>query len=70
MSNEEAYGTFNMGSGFALYVPKAAAADALLAAKSAGFQLAYVGHAEAGPREVVLRPIGVTFAGASLQIRS
>jgi phosphoribosylformylglycinamidine cyclo-ligase len=70
MSNEEAYGTFNMGSGFALYVPKAAAADTLLAAKSAGFQLAYVGHAEAGPREVVLRPIGVTFAGASLQIRS
>jgi phosphoribosylformylglycinamidine cyclo-ligase len=68
--NDEAYGTFNMGSGFALYVPRAAAADTLLAAKSAGFQLAYMGHVEAGPREVVLAPIGVTFAGASLQIRS
>jgi phosphoribosylformylglycinamidine cyclo-ligase len=70
MSNEEAYGTFNMGIGFALYLPKAAAADALLAAKSAGFELVYAGHAEIGPRQVVLRSLGITFEGSSLQIRS
>jgi phosphoribosylformylglycinamidine cyclo-ligase len=70
MSAEEAYGTFNMGCGFALYVPKAAAADALLAARSAGFELTYVGHAEKGPRQVVLRPFGIVFDGSSLKIRS
>jgi phosphoribosylformylglycinamidine cyclo-ligase len=70
LSTEEAYGTFNMGSGFALYLPKGAAADALLAAKSAGFELLHVGEVEPGPRQVVLRPLGITFEGSSLQIRS
>jgi phosphoribosylformylglycinamidine cyclo-ligase len=70
MANEEAYGTFNMGFGFALYLPRAAVADALLAAKSVGFDLVYVGHAEKGPRQVVLRPLDITFDGASLEIRS
>jgi phosphoribosylformylglycinamidine cyclo-ligase len=70
MSNEEAYGTFNMGFGFALYLPRAAATDAILAAKSAGFELVYVGHAEKGPRKVDLRPLGITFDGSSLEIRS
>jgi len=70
MSPEEAYGTFNMGMGFALYLSKAVAADAILAAKSVGFELLYVGHAEKGPRQVVLQPLGIAFDGASLQIRS
>jgi phosphoribosylformylglycinamidine cyclo-ligase len=70
MNDEEAYGTFNMGAGFALFLPKSQVADALLAAKNAGFQLAYVGHAESGPRRVVLRSLGITFEGSSLQIRT
>ena len=70
MSAEEAYGTFNMGCGFALFLPRAAAADALLAAKSAGFELLYVGHAEKGPRQVVLRALGIVYEGSSLKIRS
>jgi phosphoribosylformylglycinamidine cyclo-ligase len=70
MSAEEAYGTFNMGFGFALFVPMAAANDARLAAKSAGFDLVYVGHAEKGPRQVALRPLGIIFEGSSLKIRS
>lgn len=69
MSDEEAYGTFNMGAGFALFLPKAQVADSLLAAKNAGFQLMYVGHVEPGPRRVVLRSLGITFEGSSLQIR-
>jgi phosphoribosylformylglycinamidine cyclo-ligase len=70
MTAEEAYGTFNMGCGFALYLPMAAAADALLAAKSAGFELVYVGYAEKGPRQVFLQALGITFEGSSLKIRS
>jgi phosphoribosylformylglycinamidine cyclo-ligase len=70
LSKEESYGTFNMGIGFALYLRKTDAADALLAAKRAGFELVYAGHAEKGPRQVVLGPLGITFDGASLQIRS
>jgi len=70
MANEEAYGTFNMGFGFALYLPERAAPDAVLAAKSVGFELVHVGHVEKGPRQVVLQPLGITFDGASLAIRS
>jgi len=70
MSVQEAYGTFNMGFGFALFLPRAAAADALLAAKNAGFELDYVGHAEKGPRRVEIRPLGITYDGSSLAIRS
>jgi phosphoribosylformylglycinamidine cyclo-ligase len=69
MSKEEAYGTFNMGAGFALYLPKSSVADALLAAKSVGFQLSYAGHVEQGPRKVLLRTLGIAYEGASLQIR-
>jgi phosphoribosylformylglycinamidine cyclo-ligase len=69
MSDEEAFGTFNMGSGFALYVSSGQASEAVRVAKAAGFELIAAGRVEAGPKRVVLEPIGVTYQGSSLQIR-
>jgi phosphoribosylformylglycinamidine cyclo-ligase len=69
MTPREAYGTFNMGCGFAVYCP-ASHADAVVRIAGACGQRAIVGGAvEAGPRRVVLEPIGATFGGDELQIR-
>jgi phosphoribosylformylglycinamidine cyclo-ligase len=70
MSLEEAYGTFNMGAGFALYCPEDAVAPALAAASSAGFQLLHSGRVVAGPRRVEVPPLGLHYAGSTLQVRA
>lgn len=69
MSVEGAYGTFNMGGGYALFVGQAQASRALQVAEQAGWKLVRAGVVEKGPRRVVLRPVGVTFEGATLSIR-
>jgi phosphoribosylformylglycinamidine cyclo-ligase len=69
MDSREAYGTFNMGAGFALFVAAADAARAQQVGRKIGRELLQIGHVEAGPRRVVLRPLGITFEGESLQIR-
>jgi phosphoribosylformylglycinamidine cyclo-ligase len=66
---EEAYATFNMGAGFALYVAAPDTTRALAVAQSAGFALLHAGIVEPGPRRVILEPLDVTYAGASLQLR-
>jgi len=69
LTDEEAFGTFNMGSGFALYLPAAEIAHATRVGKTAGFELLLAGRVGAGPKRVVLEPIGVTYEGSSLKIR-
>jgi phosphoribosylformylglycinamidine cyclo-ligase len=69
LSPAEAYGTFNMGAGFVLYLPAGAVADAQGVAAAAGFGLLHAGTVQGGPRRVVLRPLGVTYDAASLSVR-
>jgi phosphoribosylformylglycinamidine cyclo-ligase len=69
MSDEDAYGTFNMGAGFAFFVAPADAARAQAVAEGVGRPLLQIGHVASGPRRVSIKPLGVTFDGASLQIR-
>lgn len=66
LSTAEMYGTFNMGAGFAFFVP---AAD-VDAARRVAPDLIRAGIVEDGPRRVVIRPAGVTFEGASLELRA
>jgi phosphoribosylformylglycinamidine cyclo-ligase len=70
MSDEAMYGTFNMGAGFALYLPARDVPEALRLAESVGFSLMVAGRVEAGAKKVSLQPLGITFDGASLQIRA
>jgi len=69
IDSAEAYGTFNMGAGYAFFVAERDAARAELIAIQAGRALLRIGTVEAGPKRVVLSPIGVTYEGDSLAIR-
>lgn len=71
MPDEEAYGTFNMGGGFALFVPAQDVARSLEVAQKADLQfgLVQVGAIEEGPKRVVLEPLDVTYDASALQLR-
>ncbi len=64
-----AYGTFNMGVGFALYVEEGAGALVARAAREAGAAAVVAGAVEEGPRRVVLEPVGVTYTSQELELR-
>lgn len=69
MSVSEAYGTYNMGAGFAFYVGQDSVERALAAAEGASLPLYRGGHVEPGPKRVVVRPLGLEYRGESLAIR-
>lgn len=69
MDDSEAYGTFNMGLGYVFFVAESDAERACTVAKGAGYELLKLGHVEAGPKRVNIRPLGITFDDSSLQIR-
>jgi len=65
-----AYGSLNMGAGFALMVAADDAAATVSAARSAGTDARLAGAVEAGPRRVIIEPLGVTFQSEALQLRA
>ncbi len=69
LSTQEAYGTLNMGAGFALYLPASAVEAALVVGKQSGFELLHAGEVQVGPQRVVIEPLDITFEGDSLQVR-
>jgi phosphoribosylformylglycinamidine cyclo-ligase len=66
---EEAYGTFNMGAGFAIYCREGQSAAVVAAAEARGHAALLAGVVEAGGRRVILEPVGVTFGGEELRLR-
>jgi len=69
LPDTEAYGTFNMGAGFAVYC-RPGQADAVIAAADRTGHTAWVaGRVEAGDRRVILQPVGVTFTSEELRLR-
>ena len=66
----EAYATFNMGAGFAVYVPAPQAAHVVDVARSHHIDAWIAGHVEPGEREVVIDPIGARYAADTLGVRS
>lgn len=69
VSDEEMYGNFNMGAGYAVYVPQKDAETVVATAKKCGLNAVVAGRVEAGPKQVVIEPLGVTFAGDTLGVR-
>ncbi|HEX3511166.1 MAG TPA: AIR synthase related protein [Solirubrobacteraceae bacterium] len=63
-----AYSTFNMGAGYALYCSRGSGAEIAATATGLGFDAILAGRVEAGPRSVVLEPVGVTFTGEQLEL--
>lgn len=69
MDNEQIYGDYNMGAGFALFVKNGLAQTTVDLANQLGYETLHAGYVETGPRRVVINPVGVEFKGDTLQIR-
>lgn len=68
-SDEQMYGTFNMGMGFAIFVPGEHLAGSLRTLQSGGWAARLAGHVEEGPRQVIIKPKNIVFEEDSLKIR-
>jgi phosphoribosylformylglycinamidine cyclo-ligase len=69
LDDHEAYGTLNMGAGFALYVQADQAQRVVEIAKGLGIDAMVAGRVEDGPKQVVIEPLGVTYGADELQLR-
>lgn len=70
LSDADAYGTFNMGAGFALFVAAADAEKTVATAKALGVAAWIAGTVEAGAKRVVIEPLGVTYTDADMHLRA
>lgn len=69
LSEEEMYGTFNMGAGFALMLPAEEADNAIKAADSVGLNAWKAGEVKSGDKQVVIKPLSITYKAEALQVR-
>ncbi len=65
----EAYGTFNMGAGFAVFVRPQDAETVVRAARSCGVEALLAGTVEQGPKRVILEPLNLEYGADELQLR-
>jgi phosphoribosylformylglycinamidine cyclo-ligase len=65
----EAYGTLNMGAGFALFVAAGDAERTVATAQAAGVDAWVAGTVTEGPKQLFIEPLGVRFGGEDLQLR-
>jgi phosphoribosylformylglycinamidine cyclo-ligase len=66
----QAYGTLNMGAGFALFVARSEAEATVHAALAAGVAAWICGAVELGPRRVVIEPLAITYESDELRLRA
>jgi phosphoribosylformylglycinamidine cyclo-ligase len=66
---KEAYATFNMGAGFALFTAAGAGDAAAAVARAEGHEALVAGRVEEGPRQVILEPLGVGYRAEDLEVR-
>lgn len=69
MDDAEAYGTLNMGAGFALFVHGDDAERAVATARARGIEAWVAGRVEAGAKQLFIEPIGVHWGAEELQLR-
>jgi phosphoribosylformylglycinamidine cyclo-ligase len=70
MDPAEAYGTLNMGAGFALLVGRGAGAEVVAVAEATGHRAIVAGEVHDGARRVVLAPLDVVYDEAALELRA
>jgi phosphoribosylformylglycinamidine cyclo-ligase len=70
VDDAEAYGTFNMGAGFAIYVPETDVATVLDVTKAFPFAALHAGHVDkSASKRVVLTPKGLEYSAETLAVR-
>jgi phosphoribosylformylglycinamidine cyclo-ligase len=65
----EMYGNYNMGAGYAVYLPANQAEAVVKIAADCDLKAWVAGTVEAGPKQVVIKPKNITFAGETLEVR-
>ena len=70
MSEEEAFGTFNMGAGFALIISPRNAKRVIALAAACGIKAWDAGCVLKGRKQVVIQPKGIVLPGKSLKVRN
>lgn len=65
----EMYGNFNMGAGFAIYLPEKYLEKAQQIAKKNNFRSWKAGRVEKGSKQVIIKPKNITFKAGSLGVR-
>jgi phosphoribosylformylglycinamidine cyclo-ligase len=69
VDDAEMYGNYNMGAGFAIFVPEHAIASAQQTAETIGFLLLHAGYVEDGKKQVIIEPKNIIFSSDALGIR-
>ncbi|MBP7665244.1 MAG: phosphoribosylformylglycinamidine cyclo-ligase [Burkholderiaceae bacterium] len=67
--DQEAYSTLNMGAGFALFVAPGDAERTVAIAQGLGIGAHVAGQVEAGPKQLLIEPLGLHFGDDALQLR-
>jgi phosphoribosylformylglycinamidine cyclo-ligase len=67
--DREAYSTLNMGAGFALFVKAGDAQRTVEVARAQGIAATLAGQVEAGPKQLLIEPLGIRFGDDDLQLR-
>ncbi|MEK7594047.1 MAG: AIR synthase-related protein [Patescibacteria group bacterium] len=67
--DSEMYGNFNMGAGFAVYLPQAEAQQVVDIAAANGLKAWIAGSVQTGPKQVVIESKNITFDGETLELR-
>jgi len=66
---QEAYSTFNMGAGFALFVAAEDAERTAAVARAQGIEAWVAGRVEAGDKQLVVEPLNLHYGDDALQLR-
>ena len=68
--DQEMYGNFNMGAGFALFVNKNDVAKVLAAAKKNKLKAWHAGTVEKGEKQVIIEPLNLTYKSDTLKVKA
>jgi phosphoribosylformylglycinamidine cyclo-ligase len=68
LNPHQAYSTFNMGSGYAVYCEPGAGEAVVARARELGLQALVGGSVEQGQRQVIVESVGVRYAGDELEL--
>jgi phosphoribosylformylglycinamidine cyclo-ligase len=69
MNPRDAYGSLNMGAGFALFVARDDVAATLRVARQAGVQAWHAGDVHRGAKALVIEPLALEYRAADLHLR-
>jgi phosphoribosylformylglycinamidine cyclo-ligase len=68
-TDQEMYGNFNMGAGFAIYAPANQATAIIACATKVGLKAWQAGKVQKGPKQVIITPKHITFTEETLEVR-